>query len=113
MENGTIEMSAISMTLVKSVKNKDSLPQQFASGKGVFRYTNQQHTPVPKIFGIPINTGPIAMDVEAELNNLPETLEIFRKARVGSGIRVSLRPLGPVRVSLLSEEPNPITIPAS
>ena len=113
MENGTIEMSAISMTLVKSEKNKDSLPQQFASGKGVFRYTNQQHTPVPKIFGIPINTGPIAMDVEAEINNLPETLEIFREARVGSGIRVSLTPLGPVRVSLLSEEPNPIAIPAS
>jgi hypothetical protein len=112
MENGTIELSDISMTLVKSEENKDSLPQQFANGKGLFRYTNQQHAPVPKIFGIPINTGPIAMDVEAEIRNLPETLEMFRKARVGSGIKVSLRPLGPVRLSLLSEDHNPTAIPA-
>lgn len=107
MENGTIEVSNISITLVKSVENKDSLPEQFASGKGFFRFTNQQHDSMPKIFGTPINTGPVAMDVEAEINNLVETLEAFRKARVGGGVKMSFRPLGPARVSLFSEEPKP------
>ena len=107
MDNDTIELSDISVTLVKSEENKDSLPEQMAAGRGFFRFTNEQLSPIPKIFGTPINTGPVAMNVEAEVKNLPATLQSFRKASVGSGVRMSFRPLGPVRVSFFSEEGRP------
>jgi hypothetical protein len=102
MENGTLELSDISMTLLKSDENKDVLPERFASGKGFFRFTSERHTPIPKLFGMPIDTGPVAMDVEAEIKNLSETLEAFRRARVGTGVKMSFRPMRPMRVSLLS-----------
>lgn len=110
MDNGTLELRDISITLVKSTENKDALPEQFASGRGFFRFTNEQHTPIPEIFGTPINTGPVAMDVEAEIRKLPDTIEKFRRARIGAGVKMSFRPLGPVRVSLLSEPDNGISL---
>ena len=102
MENGCFEVNDISMTLVKSDENKDLLPEQFANGKGLFRLTHERHMPIPKLFGAAIDTGPVAMDVEAEIKNLHETLERFRKAKVGSGLQVSFRPTSSIRVSLLS-----------
>jgi hypothetical protein len=54
------------------------------------------------LFGTPIDTGPVVMETEAEINNLKESLAEFEKAQVGSNVQLSLRPLAPVRVSLLS-----------
>ncbi|MCU1272397.1 MAG: hypothetical protein JWN74_3691 [Acidobacteriaceae bacterium] len=102
MDNGTLDVSDITMTVAKAEENKGLLSEQFPDGKGLFRVAHQEHTPVPEIFGIPVRTGPVAMDVEAEIRDFPETRERFQKARIGSGVKISLRPLGPVRFSLLS-----------
>jgi hypothetical protein len=40
MENGTIELDNISIVVGKSEENRDLLPQQFATGKGFFRFVN-------------------------------------------------------------------------
>jgi hypothetical protein len=99
MENGTLDLSDISMTIVKSKENKDDLPEQLATGKGFFRFTNEQLN--VEILGTPIRTGPVAMDVDAEVKDLTVTLEKFHSARIGDGVRLSFQPLGPVHVLLL------------
>ena len=42
--------------------------------------------------------------VEAEIRDLETTLKSFRNAAIGAVVRMSFRPLGPVRFSLLAEE---------
>jgi hypothetical protein len=101
MENETLDLSDITMTIVKTEENKNLFSEQFPDGKGLFRVANQEYEPVPRLFGIPIRTGPVAMDVEAEIRNFSETLENFQKAQMGSGVEIALCPLGPVRFSLL------------
>jgi hypothetical protein len=103
MDNDTLDLSEITMTVVKSEKNENLFSEQLPNGKGLFRVANQEYTPVPEVFGIPVRTGPVAMDMEAEIRNFPETLENFQKAHMGSGVKISLRPLGPVRFSLLPQ----------
>jgi hypothetical protein len=43
----------------------------------------------------------VVIKTEAKIMNLAATLKRFAKARVGEGVRIVLKPLGPVRVSLL------------
>jgi hypothetical protein len=106
MENGTIELDDISIVIQKSELNRDLLPQQFASGKAVFRFENvQPHSPL-KLFGTDVNTGPVTVDGELEVNDLIATLQSFQEAEIGAGVKMSFKPLAPVRVSLLSGQVN-------
>jgi|GEM_PF-2576480 len=107
MENGTIELDNISIVVGKSEENRDLLPQQFATGKGFFRFVNMQHEPLPKLFGTAINTGPVVMETEAAINDLSATLQTFQEAEIGTGVRMSLKPLTSVRVSLSSAQEGP------
>jgi hypothetical protein len=103
LENGTIEINDFSLTIVKSEENKESLPELLASGKGVFAIPRPQHDPPPKLFGTTVFTGPVTVVAEAEVKDLPATLEAFRQAAIGHGVKISLRPLAPARLSLNSE----------
>jgi hypothetical protein len=106
MQNGHLELDNISVVVVKSEANRELLPQLFASGKGVFRFENvQPHSP-PKLFGTDVNTGPVTVDGELEVNDLIATLQSFQEAEIGAGVKVSFKPLAPVRVSLFSGQIN-------
>jgi hypothetical protein len=103
MDNGTEEVNDISIVLTKSEENKDSLPELFASGKGLFRFTHERLNPPPKLFGTLIDTGPVLEEAEAEIKDLATTLKSFREAAIGSGVKMSFRPLNPVRFLLFPE----------
>jgi len=104
MENGTIKLDDITFVVTKSEENRDLLPQQFALGRFFFRFTNMRHEPLPVLFGTPVDTGPVVVETEAEIKDLSITLRAFTEAAIGSGVRMSVRPLAPVRVSVLSGE---------
>lgn len=102
MENGTIEFENLSIEITKSVENQDILPDYFSKfpdGKGFFRLEHTQVNP-PRLFGTTIDMGGVIVETEAEISDLAATLGRFAKAKIGAGINVSLKPLGPVRVSL-------------
>jgi hypothetical protein len=101
IDNGTEEVDNISLVLTKTAENKDSLPELFASGKGMFAITHLRLDPPPTLFGTAIDTGPVMMAAEAEIKDLTSVLQSFREAAIGSGVRVSLRPLTPLRFSLM------------
>lgn len=106
MQNGHLELDNISVVVVKSEENRELLPRLFTTGKGAFRFQNvQPHTP-PKLFGADINTGPVTVDGELEVNDLIATLQSFQEAEIGAGVKMSFKPLAPVRVSLLSVQNN-------
>jgi hypothetical protein len=46
--------------------------------------------------------GRVVIETEAEIGGLAATLKRFAKAKAGAGVRIVLKPLGPVRVSLAS-----------
>lgn len=102
MQNGALELDNLTLTIVKSEGNRDLLPQQLSGGRGFFRFANTLRENTFVLFGTSIDTGPVVMETEAEINNLKESLAEFESAQVGSGVQLSLRPLAPVRVSLLS-----------
>lgn len=102
MENGTVEFADLSIDITKSFENQDMLPDYFSKlsdGKGFFRLEHTQATP-PRLFGTPIDMGRVIVETEAEISDLAATLERFAKTKIGGGVKVSLKPLGPVRVSL-------------
>jgi len=101
MENGTIEFATLSIVITKPAENQDTLPQYLSNGKGFYRLEHRQENP-PRLFGTPIDMGRVVIDTEAEVSNLAATLKRFAKAKVGAGVRIVLKPLGPVRVSLSS-----------
>ena len=110
IEGGTIELNNISFGLAKSEENRELLPQQFAAGKVEFRFLNMQHEPFPKVFGTEIKTGPVVMEGAAEVNDVSSTLGTFKEAVVGSTVKISLKPLAPVRVSLSSGETESVAL---
>jgi hypothetical protein len=106
MQNGRLELDNISVVVVKSEENRELLPQLFAGGKGVFRFANvSPHSPL-KLFGTDVNTGPVTVDGELEVNDLIATLQSFQEAEIGAGVKMSFKPLAPMRVSLLSGQVN-------
>lgn len=100
MLNGNLELDDISIVLVKSEQNRDLLAQQFANGKGVVRFENMQPNSPLKLFGANVKTGPVIMEGEVEVKDLTATLQSFQEAAIGAGVKMSFRPLAPVRVSL-------------
>jgi hypothetical protein len=50
--------------------------------------------------------GRVVIEIEAEISNLAATLKRFAKAKIGAGVRVVLKPLSPVRVSLAASTPD-------
>jgi len=106
MENGAVELDDISIVILKSEQNRDLLPQQFASGKAVFRFENVQPKSPLRLFGIDVNTGPVVVEGEVEVKDLTATLQSFEEAAMGAGVRMSFKPLAPVRVSLFSGQIN-------
>jgi hypothetical protein len=59
-------------------------------------------TPLPKLFGVEIDTGPYAMFVDrAKIKDFAETVRRFNEAEIGTDIPISLEPLVPVRLVLL------------
>lgn len=97
MANGTIEFAHVPIVITKTAANQDLL-QQFPDGKGFFRFQHQEVT--SRLFGTSVKMGPVAMEMEAEISNLPATQQRFAKAKIGAGVRIVLKPLSPVRVSL-------------
>ena len=104
MESGYLAIGNISATLVKSEENKDLLTKNFASGTGHFRFAYPFKDPKPMLFGVAIDTGPCAIELDAEIVNLATTLEDFRNAAIGGGVQVLFRPINPARFILLSAE---------
>ncbi len=100
--SGSLELNDISVSIVKSEQNRDLLPQQFASGKAVFRFENMQPASPLRLFGTDVDTGPVVMEGEVEVKDLAATLHSFQEAAIGAGVRMSFKPLAPVRVSLSS-----------
>jgi hypothetical protein len=45
--------------------------------------------PEPKLFGVDINTGPIRIEGEAEINDFLATVKAFKEAAVGTGVAFS------------------------
>jgi hypothetical protein len=101
MENGTIEFDNLSIVITKSAENQDTLPQSLSNGKGFFKFEHTQENP-PRLFGTPIDMGRVVVEIEAKISNPAATLKRFAKAKIGAGVRIVLKPLRPVRVSLLS-----------
>jgi len=87
IDGGTEEVKNVSVVLTKSEENKDSLPELFASGGGVFRFTHPRISPPPTLFGTLIDTGPVMEEVEAEIKDISATLGSFREAAVGAGVK--------------------------
>ena len=100
MENGTMDFGNLSIVITKSAENQDMLPQGLSNGKSFFRMEHTQVNP-PRLFGTTIDMGRVVIETEAQISNLATTLKRFAKAKVGEGVRIVLKPLGPVRVSLL------------
>jgi hypothetical protein len=100
-----MEVNDISFLLMKSEENRDLVPQQFATKMRV-QYPSDNHTPLPKLFGTAIMTGPVVMEADVEINDLATVLQNFRDAAIGTGVRVSTKPLTPVRFLLLPKQAN-------
>jgi hypothetical protein len=99
MENGTIEVDIISVVITKSIDSHDRLAQSLSNGRGFFKMEQTQEKP-PRIFGMPVNMGRLVMETEAEISDLAGTLQRIAEAKIGEGVRIVLKPLSPVRVSL-------------
>jgi hypothetical protein len=104
IEGGTLPVNNISSVVVKDEGNRESLPQQLANQIARLKMVYPRMEPRPVLFGTTIDTGPYAMEFDAQIIGLDATLEQFRKAAIGDVVPFSFRPTGPVRFSLLSEE---------
>jgi len=100
---GSLSLGNISATVVKSDANKDLLPRELASGGGFFRFVHPRQEPKPKLFGLAIDTGPVAIEVESKIANLESTLKTFRLAGIGDGVLISFEPVRPAKLSLVSD----------
>jgi hypothetical protein len=101
VENGTVEFATLSIVITKSPEIHKALLECVSNGKGFFTFEHTQENP-PRLFGTPIDMGRVVIETEAEISNPGATLRRFAKAKIGAGVRIVLKPLGPVRVSLSS-----------
>lgn len=102
-ENGTRKLEDISADIAKTEENKD-LPKQLTNRRGVFRFIHPRQEPMPRLFGLEVDTGPCLIEAECEINDLFKTMKKFRAAPVGSVVPFSFRPLKQARFSLITEE---------
>lgn len=99
-----VSLNDLSATLVKSDSNKELLPIQLATGRGVFRFAHPRNEKNLKLFGMDIETAPHTIEAECEINNLAGTLDAFQRASIGDGVEISFRPVSPARVALLTDQ---------
>jgi hypothetical protein len=103
MTQGTLDLDNIS-TVIQKTKENENLLHQFTDGKMSFGFVNEHLKPTPVLFGTEIQTGPVVMQGDAEINDYLATVKHFDEAAIGTEIRLSLKPLSPVRLSLASPE---------
>jgi hypothetical protein len=103
-EGGSWPADNMSLVVTKTDQNQDNLISALAGG-GTFRILHSRGIePKPRLFGIPVDTGPCCMEAEVETVNVTATLDQIRKAPVGGEVPVNLRPLRPVQMRLLRED---------
>jgi len=94
-----LNVTNLTARLMKSPENAGLVPQQFR-GEMAFRMEHESATVT--LFGTRINMGPTVIQIDrAEVERLPETLQRFAKAKVGTAVPISLRPLTPVTFLLV------------
>jgi hypothetical protein len=101
-----LNLTNLTSRLIKSPENANLVPQQFRD-EMVVRIEHESAT--AKLFGTQINIGASVIQIDrARVERLPETLQRFAEAKMGTPVPISLRPLTPVnfllvdRTSLLS-----------
>ncbi len=98
--NEPVPMKDLTMTLVKSQENAEALPKLLGTA-GAFRMVHESAT--VWLFGRKLNIGKCAIQVDrAEVKNLRQAIDRFKRARIGEGIPFSLFPSTPVQLRLLS-----------
>lgn len=109
-ESGTMPVGNLAFTLVKSEINA-ALPEEAFRSLGIIRAVNERLEPRPKIFGVPIDTGPCAITISNfSVENFAETMSRFRAAKLGEGVSFLVRSDQPARFELMDsaeELPNP------
>jgi len=104
VEGGTEEVTSMEATFEKSAENESTFPDLIRQ-HGAFRIQHDHLEPKPVIFGTPIYTGPCAMTFERfEVEELEATIDAFRKAKIGDGVPIRIKPLLPARFELLVAE---------
>jgi hypothetical protein len=88
--------------LIKLPENAKLVPQQFRD-EMMFRLEHENATAT--LFGAEIKLGPTVIQIDrAMVEKLPETLQRFASAKMGSSVPISLRPLTPVNFRLVERE---------
>lgn len=103
IESGTFESENITAVVVKSVDNEGMMRDALASGEGHFRFAFSRVEPRPILFGAEIDTGPCALEFQANIADLDETVKKFEAAAIGDGIEVTFKPSTPVSLKVISE----------
>ena len=100
--NEPMNLKNFTTRLIKSAENAAVVPQQFRE-EMVFR---MEHDSVKAtLFGTNIDVGPTVIQIErAKVERLPETLQAFAKAKMGTAVPISLRPLSPVQFQSVKPE---------
>jgi hypothetical protein len=92
--------------ILKTEENKAWMRESVAAGEGkvTFAFLIAPPEPRPKLFGTVIETGPAIVRGEGEVKNLSEAVQAFEQAATETEIEISVKPLGPLRLSLQSAE---------
>ena len=79
------------------------MQQALADGKGHFRFAYARVEPRPVLFGATIDTGPCAIEFDADVADLGKTIKRFESAAIGDAVQVTFRPTVPMRFRLISD----------
>lgn len=106
VRNQPLSLEDYTMNLVKSKENEELLPEQL---KPELVFWVQHDNATANLFGTEFSVGPCGIHIErAAVKDLEKTIARFRKAKIGETVRISVRPLTPVRFLLLPSADAPI-----
>lgn len=101
LDGGGVSADDLTFVLEKSVENADLVPRELTQEMRI-RIERPNHMPRPVLFGQVVDTGPCALQVDrAQVKDLSAILDAFRNAAIGDGVKISVRPLSPLRFLLL------------
>ena len=103
VESGTFESENITAVVVKSEDNEGMMRDALASGRGHFRFAYRRVEPRPILFGAVIDTGPCALEFQADIARCDDTVKRFEAAAIGDSIEVMFKPSTPITLRLISE----------
>lgn len=94
-----LDIETFTIYLVKSEENATMVEQQFRQ-EMVFRLEHESAR--ASLFGTPIQVGPTVIQIERGIvEDVEDTLDMFKRAEIGSAVPIRIHPLTPVLLALV------------